>query len=372
MTEADLLSKINVGRKKLLTNSDILGDEIKLSHLKKIDKIFQKGLSYYLDPENLTKSNSESIFFRKDNFNVALNLEAKQVVNKFEEDKINYHTIAKLSDFRINRKLNVYQTNENPKTVANEVRNFLYPDFDKNKKQFLKNFISKLADNNILVFEFIDHPNKKEKPNINGFYLSPDVIVLKRNQKSFNREIFTLAHELGHYLLNQEEIDENINNEITQDDNLSKIERWCNDFAYYFLISDNDSNIHKLETATAENDYHISIIKHISEKTHLSTIALYTRLLLDKKISQHNYNKITQKILNEIKIYEEIEKQKLALDKQHAIELGKKPIGAIAKPIISPLYLKTLQSALFTGLINEADFCKKININSQKIENYLQ
>ena len=176
----------------------------------------------------------------------------------------------------LNRKLNVYQTNENPKTVANEVRNFLYPDFDKNKKQFLKNFISKLADNNILVFEFIDHPNKKEKPNINGFYLSPDVIVLKRNQKSFNREIFTLAHELGHYLLNQEEIDENINNEITQDDNLSKIERWCNDFAYYFLISDNDSNIHKLETATAENDYHISIIKHISEKTHLSTIALYT------------------------------------------------------------------------------------------------
>ena len=100
MTEADLLSKINVGRKKLLTNSDILGDEIKLSHLKKIDKIFQKGLSYYLDPENLTKSNSESIFFRKDNFNVALNLEAKQVVNKFEEDKINYHTIAKLSDFK--------------------------------------------------------------------------------------------------------------------------------------------------------------------------------------------------------------------------------------------------------------------------------
>ena len=60
------------------------------------------------------------------------------------------------------------------------------------------------------------------------------------------------------------------------------------------------------------------------------------------------------------------------MDKQHAIELGKKPIGAIAKPIISPLYLKTLQSALFTGLINEADFCKKININSQKIENYLQ
>ncbi|MFX4971243.1 ImmA/IrrE family metallo-endopeptidase, partial [Acinetobacter baumannii] len=66
----------------------------------------------------------------------------------------------------------------------------------------MKNFISKFAENNILVFEFIETHNKKEKANINGFYLTPNVIVLKRNQKSFSREIFTLAHELGHYLLN--------------------------------------------------------------------------------------------------------------------------------------------------------------------------
>jgi Zn-dependent peptidase ImmA (M78 family) len=39
--------------------------------------------------------------------------------------------------------------------------------------------------------------NKKEKANISVFYLSPNVIVLKRNQKFLKREIFTLAHELG-------------------------------------------------------------------------------------------------------------------------------------------------------------------------------
>jgi Zn-dependent peptidase ImmA (M78 family) len=371
LSKDDLLSKINLGRKKQLNDNDIFGDEIKVSYLKKIDEIFKKGLSYYLDPQNITKSNSESIFFRKDNFNAELNLEAKQIVNKFEEDKISFHTLAKLSDFKLNRKLKVFKITDNPKNVSNEVRNFLYPDFDKNNKQFLKNFITKLAENNILVFEFIDHPNKKEKPNINGFYLSPDVIVLKRNQKSFNREIFTLAHELGHYLLNKEEIDDNIDNEILHNHTLSVVERWCNDFAFYFLIANFDSTISYLEIATKDNDYHTDILRKISEHTHLSTIALYTRLLLNDKITPFNYKTITNYIFGRIKEREAIEKQKLELEKQKAIDEGRKPMGAIAKPIISPLYLKTLQSAFYTGLINETDFCKKLNINPQKIDKYL-
>ena len=64
-----------------------------------------------------------------------------------------------------------------------------------------------MATKNIMVFEFIETWNKKEKANIDGFYLKPNLIVLKRHQ-SFSREIFTLAHELGHYLLDEEEIEE--------------------------------------------------------------------------------------------------------------------------------------------------------------------
>ena len=52
----------------------------------------------------------------------------------------------------------------------------------------------------LFVFEYIETWNKKEKTNIDGFYLKPNVIVLKHH-KHYKREIFTLAHELGHCLL---------------------------------------------------------------------------------------------------------------------------------------------------------------------------
>jgi hypothetical protein len=234
VTKGELLKRLNVKRKNPLVETDIFNEEIKLSILKKIDSVFHKGLSFYIDPKEPTQSREESIFFRKDNFNAKLNLGAKQIVTKFEEEKISFSTLAKLSDFKIKRNIPVFKITDNPETVATEIRKTLYPEFTSDKKEFLKNFISKFAENNILVFEFIETHNKKEKANINGFYLTPNVIVLKRNQKSFSREIFTLAHELGHYLLNEEEIDDNISEINIEYDKLNKIERWCNDFAYFF------------------------------------------------------------------------------------------------------------------------------------------
>ena len=128
------------------------------------------------------------------------------------------------------------------KQVAEEIRKQIYPGFNKDRKAFLKSIITKLADNNVLVFEFVETWNKKEKANINGFYLAPNVIVLKR-QKSYRRETFTLIHELGHYLLNFEEIDEKIGDDYSAYESLDKIEKWCNDFAYYFLIGEMDNII---------------------------------------------------------------------------------------------------------------------------------
>lgn len=371
VTKEELLQKINVGLKNLLKDNDIFSEEIKVSHLKKIDKIFNKGLAYYLDPKNPIISKEESIFFRKDDFNAKLNLGARLIVNKFEEDKISFSTLAKLSDFKLQRKIEVYKISDNPKIVATEIRKVLYPDFAFDRKTFLTNFITKLADYNIIVFEFIERHNTKEKANINGFFLTPNVIVLKRNQKALKREIFTLAHELGHYLLNEEEIDENINNEITHLSDLNKVEKWCNDFAYYFLIGKYNSDIEVLDMASSQNDYHTKIVESISKQTNISTIAIYTRLLLINKISPNVYKKITESIYNSIKDWELKEKGKQEIAKQKALDEGRKIIIPAIRPIISPLYLKTLQSSLYSGLIDEADFCKKLSIKPEKIDKYL-
>ena len=371
VTKGELLKRLNVKRKNLLAEKDIFNEEIKLSILKKIDSVFHKGLSYYIDPKEPTQSKEESIFFRKDNFNAKLNLGAKQIVTKFEEEKIAFSTLAKLSDFKIKRNVPVYKITDNPEIVASEIRKTLYAQFNIDKKEFLKNFISKFADNSILVFEFVETHNKKEKANINGFYLTPNVIVLKRNQKSFSREIFTLAHELGHYLLNEEEIDDNVSEINIEYNKLNKIERWCNDFAYYFLVGQYSKSIDSLDNANSSNDYHHEIINEVSKHTHLSKISLYTRLLLSNKISPLNYKQVTDEILASIKDWEEREKERLERERQKAIDEGRTPQASPPKPMISPLYLKTLQSALYNNLINEADFCRKLNVKPEKIEKYL-
>lgn len=368
VSKGDLLSRISEGLKNPISPEDIFGNKIKLSNLKKIDKIFKKGLHFYLDPKAPTESREASIFFRKQNFKSELNLGARTIVNIFEEEKISLSAISKLSEFNVERKLPVYTINDNPKEVANSIRRELYPLFNIIQKEFLKALVNKLADYNILVFEFVETWNKIEKANIDGFYLSPNVIVLKRQQhKSFRREIFTLAHELGHYLLEKEEI-EKLDYQDVINDSLSPIERWCNDFAYYFLVKEFDNSIKNITIANSYNDYFHDLIDNIRNQTHLSRIALYTRLLLEKRISPKDYNIIKQEEETIFKERELEEKKKRELDKARGIKIE----GRSPKPIMSPLLIKTIEAAFLEGVINEAEFCRRLNIKPQNLEAFLQ
>jgi len=367
LTLNELLEKISEGLKNPITKDDLYSSEIKISHLKKIDKVFNKGLEYYINPKPLTENKEASIFFRKDKFNSDLNIGAKKIVNQFEDLKNSLTAISKLSDVHFERKIPIYLIKDNPRKVAEEIRKLLYPnEFSPVLRDFLKELISKFAENNIMVFEFIETWNKKDIANINGFYLKPNVIVLKRQQKSFRREIFTLIHELGHYLLNEEEIEEVDVKSISQKD-LSKIENWCNEFSYFFLVGSFANPIENLKRADSSNDYHFDLIQRISKETNLSTLALYTRLLYSKKISYKGYNNVKNELDELYRKKIEEENRKKELDKLSGIKRG----GSVPKPINSPLFVNTLQTALYGGIINEYDFCKKLNIKPEKIEKYI-
>lgn len=363
----ELLKLINAGLKKPLTQTDIFKKEISLSYLRRVDKVFNKGLHFYLNPKHPEIHQDASIFFRKPVFGTDLNIGAKKIVNRFEEYKIELSAIAKLAKLKSERILPVFGIYQNPQEVANRLRTDLYPDFHPAPKAFLKALIGKLANYNILVFEFVETWNKKEKANIDGFFLNPNVIVLKRQQTSFRREIFTLIHELGHYLLKEEEV-EQLNVLNLASSKLSAIEKWCNDFAYYFLAGSFDKVIEDIDNADSTNDYCLDKIEQISKETHLSEIALLTRLLFRKKISQANYNKIKAAKDEEYRSRQEaVTKQKEA-DKLEGIKTG----GSTPKPIISPLLVSTIQSAFYEGIINEYDFCKALNISPDKMEKYIQ
>lgn len=358
----ELLPLISEGLSKPISKEQILSPNIELAYLKRIDKIFNKGIHYYLDPKSPEISKDASIFFRKTKFDVDLSLGARKIVNHFEEFKISLSAIAELSDIKFTRVLPVFALSNKPKDVATEIRKLINAEFKIKDKDFLTELIQKLAEKNILVFEFVETWNKKEKANIDGFFLKPNVIVLKRQQISFKREIFTLAHELGHYLLNEEEIDQiDYQNFVNQQ--LSKIESWCNDFAFYFLSGESEKIIETIDSATVYNDYNIDLIQSISEKTHLSRIAIFTKLLLLNKISPANYKKVKEdfRIKNE-----ELKKQR-DLDKQNGIKAG----GSTPIPIKSPLLISTIQTAFYEGVINEYEFCKKLNIKPDKIDSFL-
>ncbi len=366
MTAHDLLLTISEGLKNPLTKNDILSSEINVSHLKRIDKVFNKGLHYYLDPKSPEVSQDASIFFRKIKFGTDLNIGAKKIVNQFEEFKISLSAISKLAEINIDRTLPAYKVNDDPKTIAKKIRKDLYPEFNPTPKEFLRALISTFAENNILVFEFVETWNKKEKTNIDGFFLNPNVIVLKRQQSSFRREIFTLIHELGHYLINEEEIEElDISN--FANNKLSSIERWCNDFAYHFLAGEFDKSFEQIEKADGSNDYHFDLIESISKKTHLSQIALFTKLLFQKKITQSNYNTIKADFDEKYRLRQEEEKKQRELDKLQGIQKG----GSTPKPMNSPLLVSTIQTAFYEGVINEYDVCKTLNISPDKLEKYL-
>lgn len=367
LTVDDLLLFVSEGLVKPLTKEDILSDEINITHLKRIDKVFNKGLHYYLDPKSPEVSKDASIFFRKNKFGTELNIGAKKIVNQFEEFKISLSAISKLAELKNDRSLPVFSVKDDPKMVSFKIRRELYPDFNPIPKEFLRALISKFAEKNILVFEFVETWNKKEKANIDGFFLDPNVIVLKRQQSSFRREIFTLVHELGHYLLNEEEIEElDISNFANT--KLSAIERWCNDFAYYFLVGEYNQVFEQIDCADGTNDYHFELIENISKNTHLSKIALFTKLLYQRKISHNSYNRIKADFEEQYRLRQEEDKKQRELDKSLGIQKG----GSTPKPIHSPLLISTMQVAFYEGVINEYDFCKTLNISPDKLEKYLQ
>jgi len=366
MSVDELLALLNEDRKTAIVRDELEKEEIKLSLLRKIDEVFKKGINFYLDPRTPQKSSESSIFFRKEKFNSELNLGSKKIVTHFEDFKNNFTAIAKLSEVQLSRKIPVFTIADQPLLVANAVRSTIYPDFKAEKRDFLKSFITQLGSANILVSEFVETWNKKERANIDGFFLSPNVIVLKRQQQALRREIFTLAHELGHYLLNEEEV-ESLDFADMYGNSGNKVENWCNEFAFYFLAGRYANTIHQLSMANASNDYHMELIGEISKKTHLSRLALYTRLLLNGKIAYTSYLHIKQEFEEQFQAQETELKRQRELEKLAGIESN----ARAAQPIKSPLLISTLQTAYYEGVINEQDFCKTLNIAPDKLAQYL-
>ena len=120
--------------------------------------------------------------------------------------------------------------------------------------------------------------------------------------------------------------------------------------------------------ATSSNDYHHNIIELIAKETGLSHIALYTRLLIQNKITPYNYSLVKHELDAQYQQWIKDKNEKLELNKLE----GKASGGMTPVPIQSPLLISTIQRAYYSGVLNEFEVCKTLNISPDKLNKYIQ
>lgn len=366
LNKETLLDIVGEGLKNKPTMDEIFSSKIKLNYLKRIDKIFGKGIHYYLDDSEPLTTEGSSIFFRKASFEIEPNLAATQIVNQFEELKLRLSTMAKIAGFNFSRQLPLCTLADNPDDIGLQVREAVGIDFKVGLRDYLKSLINSLGNKNVFVFEFVETWNKKHKVNFDGFYITPNVIVLKRNQQFFRREIFTLAHELGHYMLGEEEID-NVSGYYTgfqSKGDQNSIEHWCNSFAFSFLAGKlNLESLNSIGNRNLEPEDLAKTVDRISRTSHLSELAIYTRLALHRQISWSSYREEKKRILSDIKAKQLKEAELKELEKKQ----GVKKDGRTPKPIKSDLVMNTVAAAFTQGLIDEKTALQTFNIKPDEI-----
>lgn len=383
-----VLNKLNkVGtkneRKNKITQEDLQQDSLPLSLIKQIDAIFEKGLSFYSQKENIEPSKTSSIFFRKQ-FNNSLNFEDRKVVSKFEEKRLNCELLAQNIDFQLKREFKIYNyKTDNPQIIAQEIKeqfkqfeannlesNFFQKELKNTLKQeykFLKTLFTILEAHNIFIFEHKEYYQErfsKDKLTIDGFYITPYIIVVKQ-QQSVRKEIFTLLHEFAHYLINYEEV-EKVDEEKLSNNTENEIEKWCNQFAFHFLISAHISEYTSLPQVTSENNYLESEIENFYKKTFLSYSSLYTGLKQYNLISQNILDKTLHYLNEKFKEYREEEKRKLELKKLQAQEENKTlPFIPAKKEYNSQLFQKLLEINVSENIISQGYYNIKGRIKDE-------
>ena len=386
----EILNKgITVEKNRL--NFEDLRKKIEISKLKKLDEVFNKGLTWYISNKPVKEIKNSSIFFRKKNFNNKdLNLEDIKIITKLENKKINSNILSKNINFNLDRKLKIYKLEDNEREVAEEVREkFVKIGNQMNFKkiesdlQYLKKLFKIIESFNVFVFEKYDTWNKIERTTFEGLYLKNMIILDK--QDNIRREIFTLLHELGHHLLEEEEIDKDIENSI-KDQKIEKIEKWCNNFAFYFLLNNEIGNYKNISFCNNKNNYNKNIVFDIVNKTYLNSMSIYTHLLVNKKIDREDYiflkeesdkkffenERIKKEKLNKISIEnakKEILKKGLEINEENLKKFKK---GGMKLPIKSELYENIVNLNFSYGKINEIDLCNYLDFSKDKRKKFLE
>ena len=148
---------------------------------------------------------------------------------------------------------------------------------------------------------------------------------------------------------------------------ISSVEKWCNTFAYFLLLGKEKADLlDKVAMFTAQNDYGHELVKQISKETNLSRLAIFTNLLIQKKLLYNSYMKIKEEM--EEQWHQRLQRKAFQkeLDKANGIEVqGRNP-----QPIRAEIVKDVFSVALSSGVIGEQEYCKVMNIEPTEINKF--
>ncbi|MBI4225880.1 ImmA/IrrE family metallo-endopeptidase [Candidatus Roizmanbacteria bacterium] len=350
--------------KKLKVNEGILADweritsPIPLSRFKLFSKVYKRPSAVFLlDKPPIEKLPSE---FRR-------HMEEKRVeftTNTFlaiRKAKRIQQTFLELSDKEENpfiKKLIAFEKYNDPELVASKVAILLgldYKNILKTKDTFtqLKIWKKILESVNILVIELKFNPYEARAFSLYDKYTP--LIVLSTQDHPYAR-IFSLAHELGHFIFKSNGID--IDSDFNQKKEDNYLEYFCNYFAGSLLVPKNElaviiKNKGFDRNRFQEEDYLNSVLLQLSSQFQVSTQVILRRLLINNFISSDNFTIKHKQLISKKQIY-------------------RKPIGAgnyyvnVIKNF-SHLFISKLLEAHNENKITHYDLLNYLNIKSENV-----
>ena len=287
ITAEELAAEIGTKEEKLYA---ILKGETapSLTQIKNIAKYFNRGLLFFVSEGKVNETKLRTSGFRTlTNEYPQLDSNIKSLMERVERQRQIFLNLREelgedeMQSFRPPR-----VDKENPKAAASAVRDWLNPNGDRSFDGYRRLIESK----GILVFrsnEYIGPWRVPAESKIEGFTISHDQfpIIFVRKREARQRELFTLAHELGHLILHREgSIDSEANVFAAQGR-----ERVVNAFAGNLLVPDEALDLIDDRNKPSSHQDFEEWLKEPSHALGVSVEVVLRRLLEAGRLSKNEY-----------------------------------------------------------------------------------
>ena len=271
-------------------------------------KIYKRPIAIFFFPHPPEESDPSGSFrtlpqFEIDNLNTDTRFAIRQAsMYKLYLDELNDGINPTENKIFEKQKINI---NDSIESSANEIRKYLGVSIEEqfswsSSEQAFKVWRNTLQDFGIFVFK-----RAFKQLDISGFCLLDDIfpIVIINNSTPFNRQTFTLLHELSHILIGESGITKIDDSFIDQLTDLNRnIEIYCNKLAAEILIPS------KIFNSYIGDPFNDKIIEDTANRFSVSREVILRKYLENKLVDSEYYRKKSEQWTIEYKEYRKSDK----------------------------------------------------------------